>query len=270
MYSYSLFCFLFMKSIVQLTVIIATYNADKSLSKALDSLLSQKYQNWECLIVDGLSTDRTLEIIDDYEKKDDRIRHISETDDGIYDAFNKGWQLAKGEWVYYLGSDDSLIEEGLFLHMQFADNADENVGVLNGGVIRVTKDGKHRIMMYKGYCGGHQGMVMRKSAIRELGGFDLKYKYLADFDLFIKMRDSHFDVINTNQVVAKFYAGGASERLSNIFVVYKEKFKILQKDKSCKYPLIVAIKGIVYTLLGKLKHGALYLFQNKWLHIKDV
>lgn len=246
-----------MKSIVQLTVIIATYNADKRLSKALNSLLSQKYQNWECLIVDGNSKDSTLEIIRQYEKKDDRIRHISETDDGIYDAYNKGWRLAKGEWIYYMGSDDALTKDGLFYHMQFADDANDNVGTLNGGIIRVTKDGKHRAMMCKGYFGSHQGMVMRKSAISELGGFNMEYKLLADFDMFVKMRNSHYDVINTNQIVAFFCAGGASEKLSNILLVFNEKLRILRKDKSCRTPLLITIKGTIFTLLGKMKHDML-------------
>ena len=243
-----------MKSIVQLTVVIATYNADKSLNKALDSLLSQKYQNWECLIVDGLSTDHTLEIIDDYENKDDRIRHISEKDRGIYDAYNKGWRLAKGEWIYYMGSDDELTKDGLFSHMKLADEANDKVGTLNGGIIRVTKDGKQRTIMCKGYFGSHQGMVMRKSAINELGGFNLKYKYLADYDMFVKMRDSHYDVVNTNQIIAFFRAGGASEKLSNTFTVFSEKLSILRKDNYCRTPLLITIKETTRTLLGKMKH----------------
>lgn len=246
-----------MKSIVQLTVVIATYNADKSLSKALDSLLSQKYQNWECLIVDGLSTDHTLEIIDDYEKKDDRIRHISEKDRGIYDAYNKGWRLAKGEWIYYMGSDDALTEDGLLYHMKFADDVNDNVGTLNGGIIRVTKDGRHRVMMCKGFFGSHQGMVMRKSAINELGGFNLEYKFLADFDMFVKMRNSHYDVINTNQIIALFCAGGASEKFSNTLTVFNEKLRILRKDKSCRTPLLITIKETIRSLLGKMKHEML-------------
>lgn len=242
---------------VQLTIIIATYNADKSLAKALMSLINQRYQDWECLIIDGSSTDNTLDIIDEFEQKDNRIRHISEVDNGIYDAFNKGWCLAKGEWIYYLGSDDELTIDGLFHHMSIIPNISEEVGLLNGGVIRVTKDGRQKVMMSKGFSGCHQGKVMRRKALEELGGFDLKYRFLADYDLFGRLRDSHYDVINTEAVLAYFFAGGASEKISNVYMVFKEKLEILRGDKKCKHPLLQTIRQTSRTIAGSLIHGPL-------------
>ena len=78
------------------SIIIATFNAGKTLKVALTSVLNQTFQSWECVIVDGGSKDNTVEIIREYELKDNRFRHISEPDNGIYDAFNKGWRMAKG------------------------------------------------------------------------------------------------------------------------------------------------------------------------------
>lgn len=95
------------------SIIIATFNAAKTLNKALDSVLNQTYQNWECIIVDGASKDDTINIVKEYVQKDTRFRYISEPDKGIYDAFNKGWEMAKGDWIYYLGSDDILLPNGL-------------------------------------------------------------------------------------------------------------------------------------------------------------
>lgn len=80
---------------IKITIVIATYNAENYIEKALNSVLAQKYLNWECLIIDGASKDKTLSIIEEFEKKDSRIRHISEKDNGIYDAFNKGWKMLK-------------------------------------------------------------------------------------------------------------------------------------------------------------------------------
>ena len=88
------------------SIIIATYNSEKTLRRALDSVLNQTYQDWECIVVDGASKDNTIEIVKEYVSKDTRFRYVSEPDHGIYDAFNKGWKMAKGEWVMYLGSDD--------------------------------------------------------------------------------------------------------------------------------------------------------------------
>ena len=98
---------------INISIVIATYNAENYIKKALSSVLAQKYLNWECLIIDGASKDKTISIIEEFEKRDSRIRHISEKDKGIHDAFNKGWKNAVGEWVYYLGSDDALTYEGI-------------------------------------------------------------------------------------------------------------------------------------------------------------
>ena len=77
------------------SIIVATYNSDKTLRQALDSVLNQSYQDWECIVVDGASKDSTIDIVKEYVSKDSRFRYISEPDNGIYDAFNKGWKMAK-------------------------------------------------------------------------------------------------------------------------------------------------------------------------------
>ena len=96
-----------------ISIIIATYNAEETLHDALESVLNQSFQDWECLVVDGASKDNTVKIIEEFCKHDKRFRFISEPDKGIYDAFNKGWRMAKGEWIYYLGADDLLLKDAL-------------------------------------------------------------------------------------------------------------------------------------------------------------
>ena len=113
------------------SIIIATYNSEKTLRRALDSVLNQSYQDWECIVVDGASKDNTIGIVKEYVSKDARFRYISEPDHGIYDAFNKGWKMAKGEWVMYLGSDDEYTKDGIKVLMENSDGAD----VVYGNVI---------------------------------------------------------------------------------------------------------------------------------------
>ena len=72
-----------------ISIIIATFNSSRTLAKALESVLEQNFNDWECIIVDGKSTDSTLDIIKEFELKDSRFSHVSEKDNGIYDAFNK-------------------------------------------------------------------------------------------------------------------------------------------------------------------------------------
>ena len=89
-------------------VLLASYNGEKYLRDQLDSLINQTYPNWECLVIDGGSKDNTIDILKLYKQKESRVDFISEPDNGIYDAFNKGWKKAKGEWILYLGADDFL------------------------------------------------------------------------------------------------------------------------------------------------------------------
>lgn len=243
------------------SIIIATYNSENHINLALDSVLSQKNNNWECIVIDGLSTDATIKIVKEYVEKDNRISYLSEKDEGIYDAFNKGWKKAKGEWIYYLGSDDVLTEDGLNGLMIFAEEVTPNIGVINGGVYRKTVDGKIKKVLSKDFIGCHQGMIMRRCAIEELGGFNEDYKIIADYDLFIRMKNSHWNVLNTDTIVAYFNAGGTSEKVSATLKVFKEKMSILKKDKQCRFPFWVSFIDSSKTLLGGLLHNCLKVFK---------
>ena len=108
----------------KVTIVIATYNSERTLAVAMESVLNQTFQDWECLIIDGASTDGTIDIIRRYVNSDNRFRYISEPDKGIYDAFNKGWRNATGEWVMYLGSDDEYLPNGLEILMSQCDDVD--------------------------------------------------------------------------------------------------------------------------------------------------
>lgn len=81
----------------KVTVVIATFNVGRTISSAIESLINQTYPNWECLVIDGGSKDNTIDILKLYKQKESRVDFISEPDNGIYDAFNKGWKKAKGD-----------------------------------------------------------------------------------------------------------------------------------------------------------------------------
>ena len=100
-----------MKSHFKFSIIIPTFNSEKTLDIALSSIVVQSYQNFEVLIIDGLSTDSTIDIAKKHQKVFPNIKIKSEKDNGIYDAMNKGIALAKGEWLYFMGSDDSLYND---------------------------------------------------------------------------------------------------------------------------------------------------------------
>lgn len=247
---------------INISIVIATYNAENYIKKALSSVLAQKYLNWECLIVDGASKDKTISIIEEFEKRDSRIRHISEKDKGIYDAFNKGWKNAVGEWVYYLGSDDALTYEGIYEQMKVVDEASSKIGVINGGVIRVNTDNKQKVCLSKGYFGSHQGMIMRRTALEELGGFDTKYKILGDYDLFVRMKKSKYEVINTENILAYYNAGGTSEKIKYAKVVFAEKYSILKTEFPFMKAFIISLYDTLRMIVGRIIHNRASMFKG--------
>ena len=130
----------------KISIIIATYNSGRTLRAALESVHGQTFQNWECIIVDGASKDDTIDIVKEYCAKDSRFRYISEPDHGIYDAFNKGWRMAKGEWVHYLGSDDTLTPNGMSV---VAAELDDTYAIVTGNVYLHRVDGTVKEQQYK-------------------------------------------------------------------------------------------------------------------------
>ena len=238
---------------IQVSIIIATYNSGKTLQRALDSVVNMTYQDWECVIVDGASTDNTIAITESYEKKDPRFRHISEPDKGIYDAFNKGWKMAKGKWVHYLGSDDELTTDGMEILIAHSENAD----IVYGNTLR-RRTGVDKLKLQissKPKMGGfccHQSLIMRQSLILTLGGFDMQYKLLADKDLVCRAMKNNCKIRQVDATISIFCLDGAS---SPSMRRYKESFTINKKYR----PLFISLFELAESVL---KNTILYIIRK--------
>ena len=218
----------------KITVITVTYNAGKSLEEAILSVISQTYANIEYIVIDGGSTDETLDIIEKYE---DRIYYwISEPDKGIYDAMNKGWKRSSGEWIYYLGSDDVLLENGLEI---LANEIDTNSDIIYGNIIydkiwgRIEKKAYPPRCLKHFMCCSHQAVIMKKSVMEQLDGFNTSYSIIADFDLFQRafLKQHIFRYIN--KPIAIFSMRGVS---SYSFSLEFERYHIMKHNKSVRCP----------------------------------
>lgn len=242
------------------SIIIATFNSEQTLPKALESVISQDFQDWECIIVDGQSSDKTISIVKEYTKKDIRISYISEKDKGIYDAFNKGWQLAKGEWIYYLGSDDYLTKESFTLLLK---GDIHKYDVISGNCWIHKIDGSIKKQTSNGYSGCHQAKITRKSAIEKMNGFNLKYKIFADFDLYMRMEKEKFRVKNIETMVAHFSMDGTSQKLSNIWKCNKE-YRAIYNNNNQRYGIFQEIKYCLYTSLSIIYRWILKFIKKKY------
>ena len=244
-----------------ISIITATYNSEATLEDTLQSILTQTYDNFEYLIIDGGSIDNTIELIKNYESKfGDKLKWLSEKDKGIYDAWNKGIKIAKGEWICFVGSDDVLVENALqnyvnaILKNPTANFVSSKIAIVKKDLSLVRIVGEQWSNKMKTYnCIAHVGSMHRRTLYSSCGFYNLKYKIVADYDFLLRC----IPVINASYIpilTAKMRVGGISN--NKIFEVASEtlKTKISNKTKStaaCYIDYIVML----------LKYFARKLFQ---------
>lgn len=179
-----------------ISVVMATLNCVDSLPNALDSLRIQKSNEFECIIVDGGSTDGTCEVINSYP---DIIQHwVSEVDDGIADAFNKGVNLAAGDIIYFLGADDVLHDEYVLSDVVAALPKLTRPYFFYGDLFYSYQNEKKLIKQnfavrkFRRYnCIPHQAMFLEKSFFDKYGPFDTQYRYAMDYEHISRFISSH-------------------------------------------------------------------------------
>ena len=192
------------------SIIIPTYNSERTIKRCLDSIVEQTFSDWEVLLMDGVSKDDTLKIARSY--KDSRIRIYSEPDKGIYDAMNKGIEKSNGEWLYFLGSDDYLYDANVLENVakELSDEYDVVYGEVYAPQLSKGYRGEWEPQMV-GYNRCHQAIFYGRNVFDKLGLYNLDYKLYADYDLNIKwlfdrrIKSKHMDV-----VVANYSDGGVS------------------------------------------------------------
>lgn len=245
--------------ISKISVIIPTFNSEKTIEKTLLSVLKQTYCNVECLVIDGSSKDKTIDIVQKYNTK---IVFISEKDNGIYHAMNKGIELSSGEWLLFLGSDDELEFNGIEKLIEDAEDSD----IVYGSTTIVYDSGQTK----KRYCRDfkilsvhsaaiHQSVIMRKSIMQKLNGFDEQYKLLADYDITLRAYLKGYRFKQINEFISRFSDTGIS---SYNFKGPKERMNIHIANKSMKFPRLYFIKDIIHLLSAKIKNIFLEKIDN--------
>lgn len=203
-----------------ISIIIVVFNGEKTLKKAINSVKQQSFHNYELIIVDGQSTDNTLQIIK--EKGDGDLRWISEPDKGIYDAMNKGIDLAKGEWIYFLGCDDELYNENVLQHVS-ESLINSPVKLIYGDVLLIPGEKQYdgvfsfEKLLKKNIS--HQSIFYNKSIFEVVGKFNLAYQTHADWDLNIRcFKEASIYSQYINSVIARFAFGGLSTHHDKYFL----------------------------------------------------
>ena len=181
---------------MKVTIVTLTFNSEKTIAETIDSVLKQKYQDIEHLFIDNVSTDKTLQIIKDrYNKTDKNYRIISEPDNGISDAFNKGIKNASGEIVVFLNSDDSYTDQDVIGDV-IERFKDDRIDYVHGNMKFIDTDFGTNVRrpllcsLEYAFPYNHPTFFVRKRVYDKVGLFNLKYKYAMDFHLICRLYQS--------------------------------------------------------------------------------
>ncbi|MFD2571260.1 glycosyltransferase family 2 protein [Spirosoma soli] len=194
-----------------ISIITVVYNAQSTLEATIKSVIGQRREFFEYWIIDGGSNDGSLKVIHKYEHQ--LAGWISEPDQGIYDAMNKGIDKASGEWLYFLGADDTLIPNVLD---QVASQLSDKCVMAHGDVLfdngrRVPSFLSSRILMQNTIH--HQGAFYRKNLFTDFR-YNTQFRILSDYELNLKIYRQNLPVQRLPMVIARCQEGGASSNFS--------------------------------------------------------
>ena len=213
------------------SIITVCYNSEKYIEKTLLSLLNQTYKNFEYIVIDGQSTDFTIEILNQYtiifDESDIVFNYVSEPDFGIYDAMNKGISMAKGEWICLINSDDFYLHNSLeILHSEIEKNplADIIFGNLNlvnsdSNFIIELKPSLNLSSIQYTFSIFHPSMIIKRCVYSNVGLYDLRFKLSSDWDFTKKMYLQGYKFHYLDFAFANFRGGGAGSGFKKIHLL---------------------------------------------------
>lgn len=261
-----------MRTRSKITIITASYNAATTIEQTISSIVHQDYSDLEYIIVDGGSIDGTVEIIKQYEPYG--IKWISEPDQGLYDALNKGIQMSTGDFIEIIGADDALAKEDTI--SRIACQLKSDVDILCGRVWCVDEQNKtqyvgtnENVQNQENYHGGmtpHAAMFARRELL-ERYPFDTNYRIAADYKFFLQCYcDPTVRIQYSDEIVAFFANAGIS---SDLEACWKEYNCIHQE---LKLPFHTPDYTMLSPMMRIIKKGLicihLYILARKiWNHI---
>lgn len=240
---------------IKITMITPSFNSEETIERTIQSVINQKYENLEYIIVDGLSSDKTIDIVNKYKDKIHVI--ISEKDNGISQAFNKGIAKATGDVIGIINSDDYLLPGAL---QKIADEYDSVSDIYQGSIIMHDKITKFECREIPSihfpkmpfFCHvAHQGMFVSREAYKKFGGYDEDIKWPMDLEFLIRAERLGAKFHRINYDMAVFVSGGFTS--VDISKKKKDYVNIVIKNGGNK------LQGLIY-----------YYFLNATQKIKKV
>jgi len=250
---------------MKLSIITSVYNNQETIKDAIDSVLGQTYKNIEYIVVDGGSSDGTVDIVKSYGDKINKF--VSEKDKGIYDGLNKGIALATGDVIAFLHSDDLYESDSVVQIIAREFEVYSSLDGIYGDLIYTHKDDTSKVLRYwksrdfdtsllaKGWMPAHPTFFLKREVYERFGGFDISFRISADYDFMLRVLKSGIKVKYLPNVLYKMRVGGESNKsLKNIVQKSREDLRALRKN---------AFNG-VWSLIGKnLSKIGQFIFKKK-------
>jgi glycosyltransferase involved in cell wall biosynthesis len=248
---------------MKISIVTVCYNSEATIRDTIESVLAQSYSDIEYIIVDGASSDRTMAIIDEY--KDHRIATVvSEPDQGIYDAMNKGIKLATGDVVGILNSDDFYQNNDVVQDVVCQFDACLVADIVFGDVVFVASDNLGKIIRYYrsghfrpwklrfGWMPAHTATFVKKSVYDLVGLYSLEFKISSDYEMFVRLLLVHkLCFSRIDKVLVRMRTGGVSTAgIKSSLLLNKEIVKACRKN-SIYTNLMFVLSKIPFKLLEK-------------------
>jgi glycosyltransferase len=234
-----------------ISIITASLNNKPTIAATIESVLSQSYQPIEYILIDGNSTDGTKDIIHSY--LDNISKYISEDDLGIYDALNKGINLASGDIIGFLHADDTFANSGVISKVASLFQQSPDLWAVYGDlqfvsqkdpsrVVRTWKSKPfHKSLLAKGWMPAHPTLFLKKEVYNKFGLFDVQYKIAADYDFMLRvLSQPGFTSAYIPEVLIKMRMGGASTgKIRNLLRKSLEDYRIIKRNKIGNFSTLI-------------------------------
>lgn len=249
---------------MKISIVTVVYNNEKTIQDAIQSVLGQSYGNIEYVIIDGNSKDKTVKLISDY--KDQLGYFVSEKDNGLYDAMNKGILACTGDVIGILNSDDLYQDLDVINDVMKQFKANPNLDILYGDLVYVKSDDINKVVRnwksktyYKRFFENanvppHPSLFVKKKVYEEAGLFDLDYKIAADYEFMLRIFKKHnFNSIYFNRLIVRMRLGGASNASFSSIIKQNKEVLNAWKKNNLKRPFYLMILRVLKKLNQFLK-----------------
>ncbi|AMR33975.1 hypothetical protein A0256_22265 [Mucilaginibacter sp. PAMC 26640] len=236
----------------KVTIVTTVYNAVHTIETTIRSVINQTYPNIEYVIIDGGSTDGTLNVINKYKNKIAQV--VSEPDQGIADGFNRGIARATGQWIGMINGDDWYAPNAVELMMGAVNPGDNiccgNIMLIAGnGYQRIKRSSVNRLNF--GMYVMHPTCFVRREVYQQIGQYDCFFKIAMDFDMFLRMKRAGYKIKYVDALIAYMRAGGAS---ADVDSMHQEELSVMRRNLS--YPAFLV--SLLYKRMDIIRWNFFY------------